>query len=632
MRCCLSLLIAVAVPLHAGALHPPVIDLGRTLQPSALKIAAEGSVKISGNAQVGDDAIVRVKVTTSLGTTSEAQSRVIGKEFSLRYPQDFSGAPALTPMVLYVDATDAAEFDGSVEHQAEVTLVVVGGKIEGLPDLPQIFTDDFIDSDGNKDQNSTQFPRNRVLVNLFLQSRGARLMHLQRPGFDLQKSEDFGWFKENASLYDFDHRDRDWAQPLGNRVARGFWQAVWNTWFNASNDHPWDGNAANRDPKNFRPYTFANDSADLVVMHQMLREAKPVVADNRQKLVQEVMENVLAMQHRRPENFALKESSGKQEFYTAGAFRYGMFETGEWLTEGRGWFANPEFRDFQYGGVLNGRCLWAMGETLKAEPQGPLAARIREAIPLTLRFCLHDGLEHHYTRLTKSGLPLWGYPGEHAYLLLGMLAAAEVAPDLSVMLAPEKPAKPLQEVCQAALDALVETTLPDGTWIHYANVDATNIAALAEGARVFPMAANSAKWKAAAVRAADLWLALKFLPSERTAPTPLIGYRKDAGMTNFLGQEKHAHIALYINGLWLHAMACLHHVTQDPRYLERAQAILAYFCGANPLHVRLLNELGSVNNRLTDSDGAGIEDQIGWDAYPESTAFLQIGLLRLLNP
>ena len=363
----------------------------------------------------------------------------------------------------------------------------------------------------------------------------------------------------------------------------------------------------------------------------MLRTAKPVVADNRQKIVREVMENVLAMQHRNPENFALKESSGKQEFYTAGAFRYGMFETGEWLTEGRGWFANPEFRDFQYGGVLNGRCLWAMGETLKAEPQGPLAARIREAIPLTLRFCLHDGLEHHYTRLTKSGLPVWGYPGEHAYLLLGMLAAAEVAPDLSVTLASEKQAKPLQEICHDALDALLETSLPDGTWIHYANVDATNITALAEGARVFPKAPNSAKWKAAAVRAADVWLALKFLPSERTAPTPLIGYRKDAGLTNFLGQEKHAHIALYINGLWLHTLACLHEVTRDPRYLERALAILSYYCGNNPLHVRLLNELGSVNNRLTDSDGDGIEDQIGWDAYPESTAFLQIGLLKLLE-
>ncbi len=632
MRCCLSLLIAVTAHLHAGGPRPPVVDLRMTLQPSALKSVAEGSVKIRGSAEVVDDATVRVKVTTSLGTTSEAQSRVKGREFSLRYPQDFSQAPALTPMLLYVDATDASEFDGSAEHQAEMMLVIVGAKDQAPPDLPQIFTDDFIDVDGNKDQRSAQFTRNRVLTNLFLQSRAARLMHLQRPGFDLQKPEDFGWFKENASLYDFDHRDRDWTQPMCNRVARGFWQAVWNTWFNASNDHPWDGNAANHDQKNFRPYTFANDAADLVVLNRMLGTARPAVADNRQKLVREVTDNILAIQHRSPDNFALKEASGRQEFYTAGAFRYGMFETGEWLTEGKGWFANPDFRDFQYGGVLNGRCLWAMGESLKAEPQGPLAARIREAIPLTLRFCLHHGLEHKYTQLTKSGLPLWGYPGEHAYLLLGMLAAAEVAPELPVILAPDKPAKALQEVCVDALDALLETTLPDGTWIHYANVDATNIAALAEGARVFPKSPNAGKWKAAAVRAADVWLSLKFRPSERTAPTPLIGYRREGGMTNLLGQEKHAHIALYINGLWLNALACLHHVTQDSRYLERAKSILNYFCGANPLHVRLLNELGSVNNRLTDSDGDGIEDQIGWDGYPESTAFVQIGLLKLLNP
>jgi len=630
-----ALLLAPIPLLHAAAPTTPKVDLRENLAPSPLREVSLGAITIKGKADVPDGQAVRVRVTTSFGITSESRIKANAKHFACRFPQDFTGAPALLPMLLYVDATDADEFGGkdTLGHQAEALLIVSGKGRDGLPDLPLVFTDDFIDARGQKDSESAQWQQHRALMNLFMRSRAAKLMLMQRPNFDLAKPEDFAWFKEHATLYDFDHRERDWSEPLGNRVARGFWQAVWNTWFNSSNDHPWDGNPANRDPKNHRPYTFANDPADIAVLYQMARRAKPIVPDNRQALVNEVVANLLAMQHRSPENFALKEASGKQEHYTAGAFRYGMFETGEWLTEGKGWFANPHFRDFAWGGVLNGRCIWALGESLKADPQGPLAARIREAIPLALKFCLHDGIEHKYTKLTKSGRPVWGgIPGEHGYLLLGMLAAAEVAPELPVKFGDDQPPESLRALCVEALDALTEITLPDGTWSHYANVDAVNIAALAEGVRVFAKEGSATRWKSVAVRAADVWIALQPLPAERTTPTPLFGHRKDAGMTYYLGEEKHPHMALYVSGLWLHALANLLAITQDVRYGDRANAILAYYCGDNPLHIRILSEIGAVNNRITDKDKDGIEDELCWDAYPESTAFVQIGLIRLLSP
>ncbi|MFZ5830061.1 MAG: hypothetical protein ACOY3P_08235 [Planctomycetota bacterium] len=612
----------------------PSVSLRDMLVPSPVRDSAAGTILISGQATVADGAPVLVRVTTSLGNSFQTAVTVKQGRFTCRYPGDFPDAPALGPMLLYIDATSADNLDGQdlVEHQAEALLIVSGKGRNAVPDLPLVFTDDFIDARGRKDADSVQWARNRRLVNLFMRGRGARLMLIGRPQFDLANPADYAWFKESATLYDFDYRDRDWSRPLVNRVARGFWQAEWDTWFNPSNDHPWDGNPENRDPQNFRPYTFANDLADILVLYQMLRGVPRSLADNRDALADEVIMNLLAMQHCSTENFALEEATGRRENYTAGAFRYGMFESGEWLTEGTGWFTNPRFRDFVRGGVFNGRSVWGLGESLRSMPAGPHAASIREALPLALRFCLRQGIDRGYTRLTKSGRPVWGIPGEHAYLLLGMLAAAEVAPDLGIPLDDDRPPAPLREVCVDALDALAETALADGTWSHYANVDATNIAALAEGARVLCDHPSAEHWKAAAIRAADVWIALKPLPSERSTPTVLFGHRKEAGMTYYLGKRDHPHMALYVSGLWLHALANLHAVTQMDRYAERAHAILAYYCGDNPLHTRILNELGGVNNRVTDTDNDGIEDELRWNAYPESTAFVQIGLLRLLSP
>jgi hypothetical protein len=611
----------------------PAVDLVPSLSPSAVKPLAEGGVKLVGSTVPAASTLVRVRVTTSSGATHMTGVKAEDGHFECRFPQDFPGAPALTPGVLYVDATDLPDFASTdaLQHQAEITLIVSGGR-KALPDLPLVFTDDFMDVHGRKDQQAAQWSRQRALANLFIHSRAARLMGIHKPDFDLNRTGDFAWFKDHATLYDFDHRDRDWSQPLGNRVARGFWQAVWNTWFNPSNDHPWDGDASNRKQENYRPYTFANDPADILIVYRMLQNMEPTVADNRRVLADEVMTNLLAMQHRGPDNFALREASGGQEHYTAGAFHYGMFETGEWLTEGKGWFANPDFRDFAWGGVLNGRAVWALGESLKADPHGPMAGKVRDALELALRFCLNDGLQHRYTLRTKSGLPIWNRTaGEHAYLLLGMLSACEVMPDLPIRLSPSQPPRPLRQVTRDALNALAESADPNGQWTRYANATAMNIAALAEGARVLPDDSNASTWKSAAMRAADAWLALKPLPQHRD-PTPMFGHMTEGEhMTFILGKGEKPHVALYIGGHWLHALAVLHKVSGGKRYLDRANAILGYYCGDNPPRVRLLNELGAVNNRVTDGDGDGTEDTIHWDGYPESTAFVQIGLLQLLQ-
>lgn len=620
----IHLLLSLFIASHAFA----AIDLSDSMRPSPIKSLDSGDVEILGRVELPDGSSIRIRVATSLGFSSETSAKVSDGKFRCRYPKDFPATPVLVPSLLYVDATD----EKGIEHQSEAVLIVSGGR-DALPDLPLVFTDDFIDAAGNKDQACAQWIRNRFLINHFVSSRAAQLMGIYRPEFDLTREADFRWFKENASLYEFDHRDRDWSQPLGHRVARGFWQAMWNRWFNASNSHPWDGNPANRAATNYRPYTFTNDPADILVLYRMMEGVKPAVADNRRNLADEVQNNLLALQHSSPENFALKEADGRQEYYTAGAFHYGMFETGEWLTEGTGWFANPKFRDFAWGGVLNGRAVWALGEDLKIAPQSKYASQIRDAIALTLRFCLHDGLAHNYTLKTKSGLPVWNRTaGEHAYLLLGMIATCQVAPEMPITYAENSPARPLREITWDALDALTEIAGPEGNWTKYANATAMNIAALAEGVRLFPTHPHAPNWKAAAMKAADFWLALKPLPAERSGTTPMFGHMiQQGGMTFVLGKGEQPHVPLYVGGHWIHALAVLHTVTHEQRYADRAHAIVGYYCGDNPLRVRLLNELGAVNNRVTDSKGSGMEDQIGWDAYPESTAFVQIGLMHLLR-
>lgn len=626
----LLLIATLLLPLAAPAATSS-IDLSITLKTGAVRQVTNEGFLIQGTTADADAEKVRIRVGTSSGLSHESSVTVSEGRFSCRYPQDFAAAPPLAPMLCYIDATDSPDFSAKdiLSRQAEITLIITGGAT-ALPDLPLVFSDDFIDARGKKDQASAQWSRQRFLVNLFMRSRAACLMGIGRPTFDLATGSDFTWFKENATLYDFDHRDRDWTTPLNHRVARGFWQAVWNRWFNSGNDHPWDGNAANQDPANYRPYTFTNDPANLLSLYRMKQGIKPVVADNRRSLADEVQANLLAMQHATPDNFALKEADGRFEHYTAGAFRYGMFETGEWLTEGTGWFVNAKFRDFAWGGVFNGRAIWSLGEALKADPDAKDAEQLRSAIALALRYCLHDGIEHGYTLKTKSGLPIWNRTaGEHAYMLLGMAAACQVAPEMPVKLGENDPARPLHAITVDALDALAERAAPDGNWTKYANSTATNIAALAEGSRTFPSHPHAPRWKSAAMKAADHWLALQFTAAQ---PTPMFGHMiEDGRMTFVLAKGDPPHIPLYVGGHWLHALAVLHAVTQEPRYADRAHAILSYYCGANPLRVRLLNELGAVNNRVTDTDQDGLEDHIAWNAYPESTAFVQIGLLHLLQ-
>ena len=607
------------------------ITLSDTVSHSAMVNARQKTVKITG--RVGDktECQVAIRVTTTSGLTSVKHIAAKNGLFECRYPADFLGAPALSPCVLFIDAAIGQDFNVAQpgHEQAEATVIVYGKQ---APDLPSAFTCGLIDRAGHKDQKSVQWNAVRTLVNLYLSSSGAKSASAGRPGFDLANKTDFDWFKNNLTVYDFDNRDRDWSKPLLHRPTRTFWKSVWNTWFNSSNDNPVDGNPKNNSPGNFVPYTFSNDFADMLIMTVMRRQSPKALDDNLAQICREGAENLMAMQHRVASNFALKDAAGKQENYTAGAFRYGMFKNGEYMSEGNGWFYNPAFRDYEAGGVLNGRAVWALGETLMADPHGVIAPTLRESIAMALRFCLHDGMLGGYIKRTPQGHIYWRDAGEHAYLLLGMLAACKAEPGMQVRLTEDGKPVSLRSLCIDSLNALTDLEKPEHGWSIYPNVDSMAIAALAEGASLLKKEPAAVRWRTTAINVADAWMAAKVDPKERSIPSVHFGLRTGPDRMTYVWQSNgKPQFFYYQTGHWIHALANLYKLTGELRYRARAEAMVSYLCGDNPFSARLFNELGAVYNWTDDTDGDGIEDLLKQDMYPESTAFCQIGILHLID-
>jgi hypothetical protein len=614
------------------------VSLQPTLNPSALFDLSRGPVTIRGQAAQATG--VTVRVTTSLGTSSLAAVLVRDGRFEVAYPSGFAGAPSLAPGTLFVDASTDGSFaaERAGHFQAEATLLVYDRATRRVPCLPSGFMNDLLDRSGRRDAQSAEWPVMREIANLYLRSRGARLAGIGRADFDLARRNDLAFFKRNLGIYDFDHRDRDWSSPLGRRVARTFWQAVWDSWFNASNDHPWDGNPANRSPDNFVPYTFANDFADVLLVYLMQRGLNGPLDDNLDALCAEGTANLLAMQHREPGNFALTDRRRRRESFAPGAFRYGMFVNGEYLTEGRGWFYNSNHLDYANGGVFNGRAVWALGEALHGAPAAQ-ARDLRLGLALALRFCLSESRAAGYAKTTRAWRVYWRDAGEHAYLVLGMIEACTVASDLEVPVGKDGALVPLLQATAEALSALADLEKPHHQWMVYPNVDSVAVAALARGASVEPMRGHpdASRWRAVAAQVADAWMTARVDPAEYPAPVVHFGLRTQPGVMTF----KWSHLApnlsrrntiyLYQTGHWIHALANLHALTGEARYRDRADAMIAYLCGVNPWHARLLNELGGVYNWVEDMDGDGVEDYLKQDMYPESTAYCQIGIMHLME-
>ncbi|MBR4748086.1 MAG: hypothetical protein IK083_00745 [Abditibacteriota bacterium] len=598
------------------------VSLSPMFSEGAVRDTDRGAPRITGRAAPGSPVYVRV--------TGASDGRSV--TMTLRADEDgvFSGTFAAGTDVYFIDAAEDPDFADA----AEGALICRRGA--EAPELPSVFTNDLLDRKGNRDRKAREYPAVRRLLSLYINSRGAAASQRgDRKGFDTDNDEDLAYFKRDLALYDFAHRDRDWSRPLGRRPCRCFWQSVWPSWFNSSNDHPLDGDPDNGAFGNYMPYAFANDFADILIMYAMrLGRIKKPFDDNLRDMVRQGAANLAAMQHLQEGNLALEDHRGVRERYTRGAFHYGMFVNGDYLTEGKGWFYNPAFLDYAGGGVLNGRALWGLCEAAAADPG--LRESLVPAIGAGLQFCLCDGYEGGYTRSSSGGRPYWRDPGEHAYLTLGLAETLDFAGKAAAYVDKKGRRVSFGEACRDSLNALCD--LQRGrSWSRYPNVDSMAIAALARGCLALPGDPDAGRWRDCAAAAADYWLSLWVRRSEYRGEVINFGLNLVPGeMTYCWGRaddswKARGQFFYYQTGHWLQALALLYRVTGEAGYLLRCRRMTAYLLGDNPLRIRILNETGGVYNWTEDTDGDGLEDRAMNNMYPESTAYCQIGIMHYLD-
>lgn len=625
----------------------PVIEVRETVAGQPLHDAAQQPdfpIRVRVQHGASQPAAAWLRVTDSFGLSATASLTLAAGAGIAHYPRDFAGAGPLAPGVYFIDAAPAANTPAQERAEA-VKIVYRSTGVRRLPELPTPFTTDLLGADGKADTAAPEWPRTRALVNLYFQSRGAALARVGRPGFDLERPADLEHFKDGVALYEFDARDRDWSTPLGRRVARSFWQAVWDRWFGPTNDHARPGN-----PPVYPAYTFTNDTSDILVANltrfQLQHRFHGLFEDNLATLCGEVLQNLSSMQ--RQAGDPIPPQPGVEG---EGAFYYGLFWDGEPMLDGMGWFHGPGRRDHRRGGVFIGRAVWALGEALASPPleigDAPLQATLRRTLRWTFgearRFT--DEKQPYVRRLDRPGdgtgqRLLWRTAGEHAYLMLGLVAACghPQTAQLPVFAAGEyefATAQTVQSLTWMGLDALADSVLPDGYWSRFADVDATAIAALARGAMQFPQHPSAPRWRAVAVDVAEGWLDARPRAEEYHRDFVLLSGRRVPGAPEVLsyrqGDKPRTHLTYFHTGLWLQALTELHALTRDPRYRARFDEQAGYLCGNNPFQTRLLTELGGVYNYVYDTDGDTIEDRLSFDLYPESTAFVQIGVLRELT-
>lgn len=603
-----------------------------------IDISKESNINIIGSTSNSKIKTIYIRITSTRDGKSYTSSANVKKnKFSVKYPKNFKKAPSLISTMYLIDASEKPDFivTSKEANQAEAAVITYNGKNE-MPELPSGFCNDLRDKSGNTDNKSAEYPVIKSLMNHYMKSKAAFDVNVGNADFNLDK--DMNYYKKNLALFDFDNRDRNWDTPLNNRPGQTFWKSVWNTWFNFTNDHPLDGNPKNPDPNNYMPYAFTNDYTDILIMYIMRQDKKiHPLDDNLNTICEEGIRNLIAMQNQEDSNFALTDHRGQREKYTKGAFRYGMFIDGNFMTEGTGWFYNPAFLDYINGGVLNGRALWGLGEFIKYNPKSPYADPALKAFVMGLQFCMNDGFSGGYTKKTQQGNIYWKDIGEHAYMTIGMCAAASQKPNITAFTDNNNKSYSLKDATVMALNAMTDKLDKDGKWEIYPNTDSMAVAALTDGYMTFPNHPDAKKWLAAAQKSADSWLNLKVLKSEFKGEVINFGLRLSPDEMTYNWNRVSPswtsanYIFYYQTGHWIHALSRLYMATGNNIYKVRTEKMIGYLLGNNPMGTRLLNETGGVYNWSEDRNGDGYEDYYGQTMYPESTAFSQIGIMHYLN-